>query len=36
MVLQARDWAVWRLRLDLEAREVLPPVEAEIPAGGTP
>jgi len=36
MVLQARDWAVWRLRLDLEAREILPSVEAEIPAGGTP
>lgn len=36
MVLQARDWAVWRLRLDLEAREVPPSVEAEIPAGGTP
>lgn len=35
MVLQARDWAVWRLRLDLEAAAAPLPEETEIDTGGT-
>jgi len=35
MVLQARDWAVWRLRLDLEATASPLPEETEIDTGGT-
>jgi hypothetical protein len=36
MVLQARDWAVWRLRLDLGAMAPPPPAETDIGAGGAP
>jgi hypothetical protein len=33
MVVQARDWAVWRLRIDLEARSVQPPAPQNEPGG---
>ncbi len=36
MVLQARDWAVWRLRLDLEARSAQPPAAPLTESGGLP
>ena len=36
MVVQARDWAVWRLRLDLEARGTPPQPAVEIESGGLP
>jgi hypothetical protein len=36
MVLQARDWAVWRLRLDLEARSARPPAAPLTESGGLP
>ena len=36
MVVQARDWAVWRLRLDLGAMAPSPAAEFDIDAGETP